>query len=88
MNLTDVKVHNLYLFLKDLQTAYKEISSWQNGLKDADLHQTIKYAVRLGLVTGISSELNAQGELSIAFASPVITKEGNEFILDYEETAK
>lgn len=85
MNISQKFEHDLFLVLTDLQTAPKNHNSWRNGLNDVELHDVIEFAVDHSLVTGILSELNGHGEVSISIPNPRLTDGGVQFINEYKE---
>lgn len=75
----------LFIFLKNLHSAPKNINSWRNGLNDVELHDVIEFAVDHSLATGISSELNGHGEVAFSIPNPRLTNGGVQFINEYKE---
>lgn len=75
--------YNVYLFLKDFETAGEDIANW-SGVKDPHaLHTAIHDAEAHGLASGISSTLE-QGNTAIQFNNPQVTALGEKFLRAHE----
>lgn len=75
--------YNVYLFLKDFETAGENTANWA-GVADQDaLHTAIHDAESHGLASGISSTFE-QGATKIHFNNPQVTTLGEKFLRAHE----
>ncbi|MBM7699386.1 hypothetical protein [Kurthia huakuii] len=75
--------YNVYLFLKDFETAGENTTSWSRVADPQALHTAIYNAEEHGLASGITSILE-QGNVAIHFNNPQITALGEKFLRAHE----
>lgn len=75
--------NNLYVLLTNVKEHGSNYNHWQHELTALDLDATIKQASNKGFLTGIKSEVNAFGDISVAFSTPTVTAAGLDFLDEF-----